>query len=33
MIFASTTENLVGLGVAIAIAIYLVVVLIFPEKF
>lgn len=32
-IFASGTDNIVGLVLALAIAAYLVVVLVFPEKF
>jgi hypothetical protein len=33
MIFASVADNWVGLGIAILMIVYLVLVLVFPEKF
>ena len=33
MILASVADNLVGLGLAVALVVYLVVVLIAPERF
>jgi K+-transporting ATPase KdpF subunit len=33
VIFASAVDNWVGLGIAVVLAIYLVVVLVRPEKF
>ena len=33
VVLASATDNWVGLGIAVAVVIYLVVVLLFPEKF
>lgn len=33
IIFASAVDNVIGLGLALAVVAYLVIVLIFPEKF
>lgn len=33
MIFASTADNVVGLVLALAVVAYLIIVLVFPEKF
>jgi hypothetical protein len=33
MILASATDNYVGLGISLLVVIYLVIVLVFPERF
>ena len=33
MILASATDNYIGLGLALLVVVYLVVVLVFPERF